>query len=156
MQKILLFQVGTMQYGIALSRVMGVRSAKTLISAIPEGRVGGICQMDGRPAHLFDLAAIFEDTTVSREGQKAKVILAATQDLPAGLVVSNVNQVVSVSENRVKLLSPVFRGASLACFPEVMKHSDSLILMLNPDGLRSVAGPASGDCLKGVDHGKCR
>ncbi len=156
MQKILLFQVGTMQYGILLTRIMGVRSATALISSIPEDGVGGICRMDGRQAHLFDLAAIFEETTASRRDRKAKVIMAATRGLPAGLVVSNVNQVVSIPENRIKPLSPVFRGPSLACFPAVMKHSDSLILMLNPDGLKSVAGPASGDCLKGVDHGKCR
>ena len=52
-----------------------------------------------------------------------------------GIIVNRVDQVVSVDNDRIESLSPIFKGASMSCFPNVLKHEDTLILILAPQGI---------------------
>ncbi len=54
------------------------------------------------------------------------------------MIVSRVDQVVSVEADRIKPLSTIFKGASPLCFPQVLKHEDALILILAPEGIEKV------------------
>ncbi len=59
------------------------------------------------------------------------------------MIVSGVNQVVSIHSDRIKPLSPIFKGPSLSCFSKVLIHEGSLILLLTPEGIVKVVGETS-------------
>ena len=54
------------------------------------------------------------------------------------MIVSRVDNVVSIEPDRIIPLSPIFKGSAMSCFPNVLKHKDATILILAPEGLMKV------------------
>jgi chemotaxis signal transduction protein len=138
MKKMLLFQVGTMPYGIDLPRVKSIQSVKHIVDEGAEGSNQLTRVFDDKQALLYDLVSIFEKETACRDSENEKLIMVEAEGHSMGMIVSRVDQVVSVDTDRIKSLPPVFKGASMSCFPKVLKHEDTLILLLAPEGIEKV------------------
>jgi chemotaxis signal transduction protein len=156
MDKILLFQVGTTQYGIDLARVRGIKSAKPILTG---GTESGICfsrLLDGIRTPFYDLVSIFGDKVVTHGVENEKLIMVELQGHPLAMIVSGVNQVIHVQRDRLMPLSPVFEGPSRSCFPNAIHHEGSLILLLRPEGIVKVVEEA-GDHrnITGMQDSRC-
>jgi len=138
MKKMLLFQVGTRPYGIDLPRVKSIQSVKHIVDEGAEScnRISPV--IDDKQTSLYDLVSIFEQETAGRDFENEKLIMVEAEGQSMGMVVSRVDQIVSVDTDRIKPLSPIFKGASMSCFPNILKHDDALILLLAPEGIEKV------------------
>ena len=138
MKKMLLFEVGTRPYGIDLRRVKSIQSVKRIVDEGAESCDQISRVFDGKQTSLYDLVSIFEQETAGRDSENEKLIMVETEGQSMGMVVSRVDQVISVDTDRIKPLSPIFKGASMSCFPNILKHEDALILLLAPEGIEKV------------------
>ena len=138
MKKMLLFQVGTRPYGIDLARVKSIQSVKHIVDEGSESSNQISRVIDDKQTPLYDLVAIFEKETVGRNSEKEKVIIAEAEGHFLGMIVGRLDQVVSIDSDRIKPLPPIFKGASMSCFPNILKHEDALILLLAPEGIEKV------------------
>ena len=135
MKKTLLFHVGQTQYGIALPLVKDIKSAKPVIADGTESGIRFTRVVNGTDTPLYDLVSVFTEISVCRSHENEKLIMVEHNGRAAGMVVSGVNQVVSIAGDRIKPLSPIFKGLSKSCFANVLKHEGSLVLLLTPEGI---------------------
>ena len=142
MKKMLLFQIGTMPYGIDLLRVKSIQSVKHNVDKGTEGSNQHTRVFDDKQTSLYDLVSIFEKKAACRDPENEKLIMVEAEGSSMGMIVSRVDQVVSVETDRIKPLSAIFKGASPSCFPRVLKHEDALILILAPEGIVKVVQKA--------------
>jgi chemotaxis signal transduction protein len=138
MKKILLFQIGSIQYGIELPLVRGIKSAKPIVSGETKGDICFSRVLEGRETTIYELASIFGDKIASHRFKNEKLIMAELDGRPLAMIVSGVKQVISVNHDQLMPLSPIFEGPSLLCFPYTLKHEGSLILLLKPEGIVKV------------------
>ena len=138
MKKMLLFQVGAMPFGIDLPRVKSIQSVKHIVDEGAEGSNQLSRVFDDKQTSLYDLVSIFEKEPGYRDFENEKLIMVEAEEQSIGMIVSRVDQVVSVDNDRIKPLSPIFKGASMLCFPNILKHEDALILLLVPEGIEKV------------------
>jgi chemotaxis signal transduction protein len=138
MKKMLLFQVGTRPYGIDLPRVKSIQSVKHIVEEGAESCDQISRVFDDKQTALYDLVSIFEKDTAGRDSENEKMIIVEAEGQSMGMVVSRIDQVVSVDNDRIKPLSPIFKGASMSCFPNTLRHEDALILLLAPEGIDKV------------------
>jgi len=137
MKELLLFQAGNIQFGLNLPLVKSIHNVNARIEE-QAGRSHKLLQvMDGEEFPLYDLPSILGDVTSSGDPMSQKVILVEAHEHPIALGVDRVERVVSVNSDRIQPLPPIFKGLSLSCFPQVLKHEDELILLLNPEGIRN-------------------
>ena len=138
MKKMLLFQVGTRLYGIDLARVKSIQSVKEIVDEGPESSNQISRVFDDKQTPLYDLVTIFEKGSAGRDAENEKLIVVEAEGYSMGMIVSRVDQVVSIDTDQIKPLSPIFKGASMSCFPNILKHEDALILLLAPEGIEKV------------------
>jgi chemotaxis signal transduction protein len=139
MKKMLLFQVGTRPYGIDLLSVKSIQRVKQSVAEGTEGSNQLVRVFDDKQTSVYDLVSIFEKEIACRNSENEKLIMVEAEGHSMGMIVSRVDQVVSVDTDRIQPLSPIFKGASVSCFPEVLKHEDALILLLAPEGIAKEA-----------------
>lgn len=142
MQKItelLFFQAGAMQLGMDLAFVISIQSAPDIASEQVNKHNRFAPMTEDQDIMLYNLSAILENENSSADPDNEKLIVVNTQDRPAGLIVERVHRVVKVDIDRIEPLSPIFRGPALSCFPRVLKHEDSLVLLMDPQGMVDVA-----------------
>ncbi|MBT8357791.1 MAG: chemotaxis protein CheW [Deltaproteobacteria bacterium] len=138
MKELLLFQAGNIQFGLNLPLVKSIQGVNARF-AEQAGRSHKLVQvMDGEELPLYDLPSILRDKTTSDEPMSQKVILVEAHEHPIALGVDRVKQVVSVSSDHIHPLPRIFNGSSLSCFPQVLKHEDALILLLNPEEIENL------------------
>jgi chemotaxis signal transduction protein len=134
----LLFQAGTRSYAIDLTFVRSIQSVKFITD---EGSKGGIpfgqTQSEEQTA-LYDLISFFENETVDRDYETEKIVMVEDEGLSMGLIVSRVDNVITVDREKLQPLSPIFREVATSCFPQVLKHEDRFILILAPVGITKV------------------
>jgi len=135
MKELLLFHVGTMQFGIDLPLVKSIQSAKPVVVDQIEAQNPLVRRVDGKETLMYDLLSIFEEEIASRDFKSEKLIVVEAAPRPVGLIVSRVDHVVLADRNRVEFLSPIFEDLSLSCFSGVLKHEGSLVLLLKPEGI---------------------
>jgi chemotaxis signal transduction protein len=145
MKKMLLFQVGTVSFGIELTYVRSIQSVKHILDHGKESREPMVRILDDQLPPLYDLVSIFEEETVARDLENEKLIMVETERQIVGMIVTCVDQVVTVDIDLIKPIPPIFKGVSRSCFPEVLKHDDALILLLAPKGIRKVGREAGNE-----------
>jgi len=139
MKRMLLFQVGTRPFGIDLPCVKSIQSVKHIVDEGAEGSNQLTRVFDYKQTSLYDLVSIFEKETAGRDFENEKLIMVEADGKSMGMIVSGIDQIVSVDNDRIKPLPPIFKGASMLCFPKVLKHEDTLILLLAPEGIEKEA-----------------
>ncbi len=75
----LLFQVGTMQYGIGLPLVKDIKSAKPIVAEETESAIRFTRMLDGKETPLYDLVAMFGEKAVSHDYENEKLIMVEMQ-----------------------------------------------------------------------------
>ena len=138
MKKMLLFQVGKRPLGIDLPLVKSIENLKHIIDQGAEDSSQLIRVFDDNQASLYDLVTVFEKEIDGRDFENEKLIMVEADGHSMGMIVSRVDQIISVDEDRIEPLSPAFKGASMSCFPKVLKHEDAPILLLAPEGIEKV------------------
>lgn len=139
MKELLLFQVGSINLALDLALINSIQSAKGLLAEQPEGSNRFAGMVNGRETHLYDLSAIFGQQTAGDDSGKQKLIIVKTDGYSLGLIVDDVERVVSADTSRIKPLPRAFEGPSVSCFPSVLKHEDVLFLILSPEGIANIA-----------------
>jgi len=149
MQKFLLFRIGDRRYGIDLPMIRGIYSkpdsaddagagAKN-VSPLPS--VGFRIPDSNFRVPIYDLSTLLtkreqdDHETSFAEPQSRRVILAAAGNRLLALKVGQIERVVSVENDAVVPMSPIFKGRSLDWFPKVLKHEGELMLVVNPESI---------------------
>ena len=144
MKKMLLFQVGNEQYAIDLAYVKSIQSLKHIADERQESNNSPNQGRDGERSSLYDLISIFDKETSGRDFENEKLVIVEAKSQSVGMIVSRVDNVVSIEPDRIKPLSPIFKGFAMACFPNVLKHKDAITLILAPEGLIKVLQAKTG------------
>ena len=138
MKKMLLFQVGTEQYAVDLACVKSIQSVKHTEDKRQESSNTPNLGIDGEQSLLYDLISIFNKETSGRDFENEKLVMVEAKSQSVGMIVSRVDNVISIEPDRIKPLSPILKGLAMSCFPNVLKHEDAIILILSPEGLIKV------------------
>ena len=138
MKNMLLFHVGTESYAIDLTLVRSIQSVKHITDGGTQGGTPLSQMQEDKQTAIYDLISFFENETVERDHETEKTIMVEDEGLPMGLVVSRVDDVISVDREGLQPLSPIFRKMAASCFPQVLKHENRLILLLAPVGITKV------------------
>ena len=138
MKKMLLFQVGTEQYAIDLACVKSIQSVKHIADEKLESSNSSNLGIDDTRPLLYDLISVFAKETSGRDFENEKLVMVETKSQSVGMIVSRVDNVISIEPDRIKPLSPILKGLAMSCFPNVLKHEDAIILILSPEGLIKV------------------
>ena len=154
MKKMLLFQVGTKPFGIDLARVKSIQSVKHIDGKGVEDGSQSRRAFEDQQSLQYDLVTIFEKETGDRDLENEKLIMVEAEGQSMGMIVSRVDQVVSVDGDMIEPLSPIFKGAAMTCFPNVLKHEHSLILLLAPEGIEKVLQKTI-NAANAADHQNC-
>jgi len=145
MTELLLFRVGAMQFAIDLPLISNIQSAKSSIVRHKESGASLLQTESGEELPLYDLSYLFGGSGFSHDLEDKKIILLQVDENPIGLIVDRVDHVIAAGNDELEPLSPMFRGAAQACFPRVLKQSDSsLVLLLAPEGIVNTARTAIG------------
>ena len=138
MKKMLLFQVGTEQYAVDLACVKSIQSVKHIADEKQESSNSSNLGIDDTRPLLYDLISVFDKETSGRDFENEKLVMVETKSQSVGMIVSRVDNVISIEPDRIKPISPIFKGFAMSCFPNVLKHEDAIILILAPEGLIKV------------------
>jgi chemotaxis signal transduction protein len=138
MKELLLFQAGNIQFGLNLPLVKSIQSVNARLAEQEGGGQKLVQVMDGEELPIYDLPTILTDEASSVDPMSQKVILVDAHEHPIALGVDRVKQVVSVSSDRIHPLPLIFNGLSQSCFPQVLKHEDGLILLVNPKEIENL------------------
>ena len=138
MKNMLLFQIGVRSYAIDLSCVRSIQSPKHIVDEGPEGSIPLGHLSDEKRTLPYDLISFFEKEAVGRDFENEKMIMVEAGGLSMGLIVSRVDNVISIDADSIKPLSPIFKKMAMSCFPSVFKHKDKLILLLAPEGIKKI------------------
>ena len=145
MTELLLFRVGAMQFAIDLPLISNIQSAKSSIVRQKESGASLLQTESGEELPLYDLSYLFGGSGFSHDLEDKKIILLQVDENPIGLIVDRVDHVIAAGNDELEPLSPMFKGAAQACFPRVLKQSDSsLVLLLAPEGIVNTARMAIG------------
>ena len=138
MKTMLLFQVGNGSYAIDLTSVRSIQSVKHITDERNKGGIPfGQMQSEEQTA-LYDLISFFENETVDRDDETEKIVMVENEGRSMGLIVSRVDNVITVDREKLQPLSPIFRKVAASCFPKVLKHEDRLILLIAPVAITKV------------------
>ncbi len=138
MKKMLLFQVGTEQYAVDLACVKSIQSVKHIADEKQESSNSSNLGIDDTRPLLYDLISVFDKETSGRDFENEKLVMVEAKSQSVGMIVSRVDNVVPIELGRIKPLSPIFKDFAMSCFPNVLKHEDAIILILEPEGLIKV------------------
>ena len=138
MRKLLLFQVGTMQFGIDLHLISSIQPLPQNAAEQPETNQRRIQNSDDRETKLCDLFSLFDKGPPSGASDSRKIIMVEKDGSLLGMIVDRVDRVVAVDGKRIELLAPVFDNPAMSCFPGVLRYGGSLYLILDPSGIESV------------------
>ena len=137
--EMLLIQVGSINLALDLKFVNSIQSAKSISGEQPEDRNQFSFKADEEKTRLSDLSVLFEQQIGVAGFRHKKLILVETGKNSLGLIVDNIGRVVSADSSRIRPLPQIFEDPPRTCFPGVLMHEDSLILVLSPDGIAELA-----------------
>jgi len=105
--------------------------------------------IDGKEIPLYDLSLLFSEGSAVSDSDGKRIMLIDIQGHFIAVKADRIENVVSVAGDRIEPLPPVFGNPSLICFPRVLKHADTLILLLDIEGIeRSKISHVSGKTSK--------
>ena len=135
MKELLLFQVGTMQFGIDLRRISSIQAIKPSDDEQSQDGRGSDQIANSQKTELYDLLSFFDQEAIPRASESRKMIMVEVDGNPIGLIVDHVDRVVAVDKSWIKSLPSVCDGPAMMCFQGVLKYEDRFLLLLNPDGI---------------------
>ena len=151
MEKLLLFRIGNRQFGMNLPLIRSIYKTDAFFEKKAEKRgsdemvqVPDLNQqsetlfIDGKEIPLYDLSLLLSEGSAVSDSDGERVMLIDIHGHFIAIKVDRVANVVSVAGDRIEPLPPVFGNPSLIYFPRVLKQADTLILILDPDGIEKI------------------
>jgi purine-binding chemotaxis protein CheW len=129
-RQIVVFSLGEEEYALPISDVQEIirysepRSVASDVAWIP-----GVISLRGRILPVCDLAARFGLTSGS--GTERKIVIVATGSVSAGMIVDDVDEVVTIGEDQVEDLTT----ASSEAIEGIAKLGDRLVVLLTTDAI---------------------
>ena len=124
------FSLGNEEYALPITRVQEIiRHAEPRSVASHDPAIRGVISLRGKIVPVCDLAARLGLST--QVGEDAKIVIVETGSGTAGVVVDEVEEVLTLDKTNVE---PV-PGAGADCIEAIAKIDNRLIILLNPDGI---------------------
>ncbi|OQX25177.1 MAG: hypothetical protein BWK80_16995 [Desulfobacteraceae bacterium IS3] len=150
MYKYLIFRIGERGYGIDLQSVRGICSQAGADD--DSNRLGFRIPDSDFRVPVSDLSAVFANRVRDAQGiyrsigGSRRIILAAISgNRLLALRVDRIDRVISVADEAIVPMSPIFEGICLDCFPKVLKHEGELMLAVCPESILKYCVSEIGD-----------
>jgi purine-binding chemotaxis protein CheW len=129
-RQLVVFSLGDEEYALPITRVQEIiRYTEPRAVASEASWIRGVISLRGKIIPVCDLATRLGST--SADGTTGKIVIVETENGPAGVVVDDVEEVLTIDEGQLDSV-PV----SSADFIEaIAKIDDRLVVLLNPDGI---------------------
>ena len=130
-RQLVVFSLGEEEYALPITRVQEIiRYAEPRAVASEASWIRGVISLRGRIIPVCDLAARLGSTGAGSE-EGGKIVIVETENGPAGVVVDDVEEVLTIDESQLDGV-PV-AGADF--IEAIAKVDDRLVVLLNPDGI---------------------
>ena len=130
MPELLFFQTGNIHFAIERNTISHIGSPT---AGFPAGLCRVLCRTvahKGGSLALIDLAATLDQCSKQPYPPEPKVIMLKT--MPAtGLLAEQVHAVLDVDTPQMDALPPVFTNKARACFPQILRLDDHLVLVID-------------------------
>jgi purine-binding chemotaxis protein CheW len=129
-RQLVIFSLGDEEYALPITRVQEIiRYTEPRMVASRTAWIRGVINLRGKIVPVCDLAERL-GLGLERSGV-AKIVIVETETGTAGLIVDDVEEVLTVDDAQLEDVP----AADSACVDAIAKLGDRLAILLNPDGL---------------------
>ncbi len=129
-RQLVIFSLGAEEYALPITRVQEIiRYTEPRSVASPTAWIRGVINLRGKIVPVCDLALRLGLPT--ERAESAKIVIVETQMGTAGVIVDDVEEVLTVSEDQLESVP----SADADYVEAIAKVGDRLAILLNPDGL---------------------
>jgi len=129
-RQLVIFSLGTEEYGLPITRVQEIiRYTEPRGVASPTPWLRGVINLRGKIVPVCDLALRLGLPT--ERVDSAKIVIVETEHGTAGVIVDDVEEVLTVEEEQLESVP----SADTDYVEAIAKVGDRLAVLLNPDGL---------------------
>lgn len=129
-------------YCLSISRVCSLQSVEQLQGQHETSDAVGWLASDQGQIPVFHLATLLQRSRHT-DRQTGQILVLDTQPHPLGLLVDRVERAIEVTASEVFPLPTIARNPAADFFEGVVRHADTMMLVLSPEGLHPNA-PAEG------------
>ena len=129
--QLVVFNIGRAEYGIDILKTYEIMRQQE-ITQVPRSPqfVEGIINLRGNVIPIIDLRKRFNIQNVENT-KKTRTIVVAIKDRHFGIIVDNVNEVISISTSIIEPPMPVVSGLSADYIMGIGKMEDHLLIILD-------------------------
>lgn len=138
MQKLVLFQIGNRQFGMDMSLVTYIQQSRPVLAAQPESGNPDELIIEGKTIPFYNLPVLFGENNDTKKPTDQKIVMVKDQTKTIAFLVNRVEAMIDANEDQIDGLPSVFKGAASACFPQVLRMEDNLILLMDPKGINRI------------------
>ena len=129
-RQFVVFSLGDEEYALPITRVQEIiRHAEPRSVASHDPAIRGVISLRGKIVPVCDLGARLGLAT--QLGDDSKIVIVETGSGTAGVIVDEVEEVLTLDESCIELVP----GAGADFIEAIAKIDDRLIVLLNPDGI---------------------
>ena len=135
MEKFVLFKAGREHCGIPMTMVNTIESAGALL---PGGKTSGDRQdiaFRGHSVPLVDMTRLLAPQRNGMHPEERKILLLNGQTMPMALLLDKLHAVAEVDARNVLQMPPEVEEPALSYFPQVLRHPEGLVFLLNPENI---------------------
>jgi purine-binding chemotaxis protein CheW len=146
-RQLVVFSLHNEEYALPIEGVHEIIRHTTPRSvASSDASVRGVISLRGRILPVLDLATRM-GLGASVAGDDSKIVIVESGDEMAGLVVDNVEEVLTIEESQIDE-SPIATGSS--CIDGVARVDDRLVILLDPSAVIGAAVVGTGEVQQAV------
>jgi purine-binding chemotaxis protein CheW len=129
-RQLVVFSLGEEEYALPITHVQEIiRYSEPRSVAADDAWIRGVISLRGKIVPVCDLSARLG--LPSRTDEDAKIVIVEAGGRIAGVVVSEVEEVLSIEDGQVDSVPT----AGVDCIEGIAKLGDRLVVLLNPDGI---------------------
>lgn len=129
-RQLVVFSLGDEEYALPITRVQEIiRHVEPRSVASHDPAIRGVISLRGKIVPVCDLGARLGLAT--QVGEASKIVIVETGSGTAGVIVDEVEEVLTIGESQVDPAP----GAGADFIEAICKLNDRLIVLLNPDGV---------------------
>jgi len=128
--QLVVFSLGNEEYALPITQVQEIiRFTEPRAVASEAPWIRGVISLRGKIVPVCDLAARLGLTT--ERAEKAKIVIVETDSGTAGVIVDEVEEVLTVESEQLDAVP----GAGTDFIDAIAKIADRLVILLNPEGI---------------------
>ncbi len=137
--KVVVFKVGKDEYGIDISRVLGIEKLTDDIVNVPNAPafVKGIINLRGEVVPIYGLADKFGINLGDTDLKEQNFIITKSGDVTIGILVDAVQEIKNTDDSVVCELPTIIHSDNTKYIDKVINRDGKLIIVLNVDCLIS-------------------